>query len=69
MLRTFLVKFWKSFVPVDWPLLKGDVPYQMLSSWCTGHWLPEEEQGENAPTLQFRKGRKALKGIRYKTKH
>lgn len=56
MLRTFLVKFWKSLVPMDWPLLKGDVPYQMVSSWRTGHWLLEEEQGENDPYTTVQKG-------------
>ena len=53
---------------MDWPLFNGDIPYQMLSSWLAQHWLPEKEQGEMIPTLQFRKGRKALEGIRYKTK-
>lgn len=51
-----MVKFWKSLVPVDWPLLNGAIPYQMLSSWLARHWLPEKEQGENDPYTTVQKG-------------
>lgn len=51
------------------PSLKGMFPTRWYHPGAldTGFW--RKNRGKMTPTLQFRKGRKGLKGIRYKTKH